>query len=142
MSLFSPICGSLPLLVLKGAKLGASQCVQVGPEVQSGMVLMQLPCDDDGVVLALLVIDLLPPEAREALAWRPPAHMGGRRRPGGGRGASAPHTLQCIHHHLTHLTHYSSTSSSSSSTSASSYFSSSSFSLSSPFTPLYLFQYE
>ena len=45
------------------------------------MVLM-LPCDDDGVglvVLALLVIDLLPPEAREALAWRPPAHMGGGR---------------------------------------------------------------
>ena len=43
------------------------------------MVLL-LPCDDDGgglVELALLLIDLLPPEAREALAWRPPAHMGG-----------------------------------------------------------------
>ena len=36
------------------------------------MVLM-LPCDDGGprVELALLLIDLLPPEAREALPWRP-----------------------------------------------------------------------
>ena len=36
------------------------------------MVLM-LPCDDGDprVELALLLIDLLPPEAREALPWRP-----------------------------------------------------------------------
>ena len=49
------------------------------------MVLM-LPCDDGDprVELALLLIDLLPPEAREALPWRPQhtweEEAGGRQR--------------------------------------------------------------
>ena len=74
----------------------------------SAMVLI-LPCDDGGprVELALLLIDLLPPEAREALPWRPQHTW---EEAGGGRGGGErvhPHLAMQPRHHLTHLTHYS-----------------------------------